>query len=118
MEKAVGAGSRKKHSSQSRLVMTVLQSVCSHGHQLQCGDVKQTFDSGDLIKRGQPLFVRMPPDGIPGESREVWVQLLKKVNGLADGMREWRNGFLATARGIGLETSVLEPCVLVLRSTQ
>ena len=85
---------------------------------LQFGDVHQAFNTGDLIKRGQPLFVRMPPDGIPGESREVWVQLLKKVNGLADGTREWRNGFLATARGIGFETSVLEPCVLVLRDSQ
>ena len=57
-------------------------------------------------------------DGIPGESREVWVQLLGKVNGLADGTREWTNCFLATARGIGFETSVLEPCVLVLRGSQ
>ena len=51
--------------------MTVLQSVCSHGHKLQFGDVQQAFDTGDLIKREQPLFVRMPPDGVPGESREV-----------------------------------------------
>ena len=49
----------------------------------------------------------MPPDGIRGESREVWVQLL------ADGTREWRTG-----RGTGFETSVLEPCVLVLRGSQ
>ena len=97
--------------------MKVLQSVCSHGHKLQFGDVQQAFNTGDPIKRGQPLFVRMPPDGIPCESREVWVQLLKKVNGLADGTREWRNGFLATASGTGFETSVLEPCVLVLRGS-
>ena len=60
----------------------------------------------------------MPPDGIPGESREVWVQLFKKVHGLADDTRKWRNGLLATARGIGFETSVLEPRVLVLRDSQ
>ena len=30
---------------------------------------------------------------------------------LIDGTREWRNCFLATARGLGFETSVLEPCV-------
>ena len=60
----------------------------------------------------------MQPDGVPGESREVWVQLPKTVNGLADGTREWRNCFLATARGLGFETSVLEPCVLVLRGSQ
>ena len=95
--------------------MTVLQSVCSHGHKLQFGDVQQALNIGDPIKREQPLFVRMPPDGVPGESREVWVQLLKTVNGLADGTREWRNCFLATARGLVFETSVLEPCVLVLR---
>ena len=98
--------------------MTVLQSVCSHGHKLQFGYVQQESNIGDLIKRGQPLFVKMPPDGIPGESCEVWVQLLKTVNGLTDGTREWRNCFLATARGIGFETSVFEPCVLVLRGSQ
>ena len=98
--------------------MTVLQSVCSHGHKLQFGDVQQAFNTGEPIKREQPLFVRMPPDGVPGESRDVWVQLLETVIGLADGTGEWRNCFLATARGLGFETSVLEPCVLVLRSTQ
>ena len=57
--------------------MTVLQSVCSHGHKLQFGDVQQAFNTGDPI---QPLFVRMPPDGLPGESRAVWVKLLKTAN--------------------------------------
>ena len=98
--------------------MTVLQSVCSNGHKLQFGDVQQAFSTGDPIKGEQPLFVRMPPDGVPGESHKVRVQLLKTVNGLADGTREWRNCFLATARGLGFETSVLEPCVLVPRSPQ
>ena len=98
--------------------VTVLQSLCSHGHKLQFGDVQQAFDTGDPIKREQPLFVGMPPDGVPCESREVWVQLLKTENGLADGTREWRNCFLATARGLGFETPVLEPCVLVLMGSQ
>ena len=98
--------------------MTVLQSVCSHGHKLQFGDVQQAFHTGDLIMREQPLFVRMPPDGVPGESREVWVQLLKTVNGVADGTREWRNCFLETAKSTRFETSVLGPCVLVLRGSQ
>ena len=98
--------------------VTVLQSVCSHGHKLHFGDVQQAFNNGDPIKREQPLFVRMPPDGVPGEPRDVWVQLLKTVNGLADGTREWRHCFLAAARGLGFETSVLPLCVLVLRSPQ
>ena len=98
--------------------MKVLQSVCSHGHKLQFGDVQQASNTRDPIKRKEPLFVRMPPGGVRGESRGVWVQLLKTVNGLADGTREWRNCFLAAARGLGFETSVLEPCVLVLRNTQ
>ena len=37
--------------------MTVLQSVCSHGHKLQFGDVQQAFNTGDPIKREQSLFV-------------------------------------------------------------
>ena len=52
--------------------MTVLQSVCSHRHKLQFGDVQQAFNTGDPTKRKQPLFVRMPPDGVPGESRVFW----------------------------------------------
>ena len=60
----------------------------------------------------------MPSDGVPGESREFWVQLLKTVDGLADGTKEWRNCFLATARCFGFMASVLEPCVLVLRGSQ
>ena len=83
--------------------MTVLQSVCSHGHKLQFVVAQQSLNTGDPIKRKQPLFVRMPPAGVPGESR---------------GVREWKNSFLAAARGLGFETSVLEPCVLDLRSTQ
>ena len=55
---------------------------------------------------------------VSGESRDVWVQLLKTVNGLADGTRECRKCFFATARGLGFVTSILEPCVLVLRSPQ
>ena len=87
--------------------VTVLQSVCSHGHKLQFGGVQLAFNTGDPISRKEPLFVRMPPDGVPRESRGVWVQLFKSVNGLADGTREWRNCFLAAAT-----------CVLVLRNTQ
>ena len=99
--------------------MTVLQSVCSHGHKLHFGDVQRAFNTGDPIKRKEPLFVRIPPDEVPGKSRGVWVQVLKTVNGVADGTREWRNCFLAAAvRGLGFETSFWELCVLVLRSTQ
>ena len=58
--------------------MTVLQSVCSHGHKVQFGDVQQALNTGDPIKRKEPLFVRMPPGGVPGGSRGVWVQLLKR----------------------------------------
>ena len=82
------------------------------------GMCSRRSNTGGPIKREQPLFVRMPPDGITGKSREVWVQLLKKVHGLSDDTRKWWNGFLTTARGIGFETSVLEPCVLVLRDSQ
>ena len=44
---------------------------CSHGHKLQLGDVQQAFNTGDPNKRKEPLFVRMRPDGVPGESR-LW----------------------------------------------
>ena len=81
--------------------MTVLQSACTHGHKLQFGDVQHAFNTGDPIKREQPLFLRMPPDGVPGESRDVSVQLLKTVNGLADGTREWRNCFSCYSQRIG-----------------
>ena len=34
--------------------VTVLQSMCSHGHKLQFGDVQQAFNTGDPIKRTEP----------------------------------------------------------------
>ena len=47
--------------------MTV--SLCAvMGHKLQFGYVQQAFNTGDPIKRKQPLFVRMPPGGVPGAS--------------------------------------------------
>ena len=70
-------------------------------------NVQQALNTGDPIKKRQPLFVRTLPDGTPGESRDVfWVQLLQTAKGLADGTREWRNCFLATAIRLGFETSV------------
>ena len=98
--------------------MRVLQSVCSRGHKMQVGDVQQAFNIGHPIKREQPLFVRMLPDGVPGESRDVWVQLLKTLNGLGDGTREWRNCFLAAARGLGFERLCWNRVFLVLRGPQ
>ena len=72
--------------------MTVLHSVCSHGHKLQLGDVQQAFNSGDQ-ERTTTLRPNAASGGVPGEPREVWVQLLK-TNGLADGTRAWRTCFL------------------------
>ena len=83
------------------------------------GDVQQAFNTGDPIKRKEPLFVRMPPDGVPGESRDVWVQLPKTVNGQARWHERMEELFpFCSKRGLGFETSVLEPCVLVLRIPQ
>ena len=42
---------------------------------------------------------KIRPDGVPGESRGIWVQLLRTVNGLTDGTREWRNCFLRSIEG-------------------
>ena len=98
--------------------MTVLQSVCSHGHKLQFGDVHSKRSTLGTRPRENNHSLSECLNGVPGEPRGVWVQPFETVNGLADGMREWTNCFLAAARGLGFETSVLEPCVLVLRSSQ
>ena len=51
-----------------------------------------------------------------GESRGVWVQLLKTVNGLADGTREWKNCVLAAARRPAKNTmaSLVWPSTILL----
>ena len=64
------------------------------------------------------VTIKMTKMNASWNAREVWVQLFKKVHGLSDDTRKWRNGLIETARGIGFETSVLEPCVLVLRDSQ
>ena len=82
--------------------MTVPQSVSSHGHKLQFGDVQRAFIAGDPIKRKEPLFVRMPPDGVPGKSRGVWVQLRKTVNRLADGHEKMEELFPCCSQRSGV----------------
>ena len=41
--------------------MTVLQSVCSHGHKLQSGNVLHAFNTFDPIKRQQPSLFECRP---------------------------------------------------------
>ena len=84
--------------------MAVLQSVCSHGHKLQFGDVQQTFNTGDPIKREQPLFVRMPPDG-------VQVNLVMLGCSCSKQLMDW-----PMARENGGTVSLLQPEDWVLRS--
>ena len=67
--------------------MTVSQSVCSYGHTLPFGDVSRLSTPVTRSRENNPSF-RMPHDGVPGEFRDAWVQLLKTGNGLADGTRE------------------------------
>ena len=92
--------------------MTVLQSVCSHGHYNSgtCSrrSILETWSREDTLRQNAARW----------NPRRIAWSLGTVIKGLADGTREWRNGFLATARGIGSETSVLEPCVLVLRGSQ
>ena len=76
------------------------------------------INHGDPIKRKEPPFVRMPLDGVTGEPRGVWVQLLKTVHGLADGTRESGGTVSLLQPEVWFEISVLEPSVLVLRNTQ
>ena len=98
--------------------VTVLQSMCSHGHKLQFGDVQQAFNTGDPIKRTEPSSsgCRLM------ESQESLVvsgcSCLKQSMDWLMAQESGRNCFLAAARGLGFETSVLEPCVLALRNTQ
>ena len=57
----------------------------------------------------------MPLDGVPGESRDVWVQLLMTVNGLADGTREWRNWFSRCCQRSGVRDEVWEHAISKLK---
>ena len=58
------------------------------------------------------------PIGVPRESRDAWVQLLKTVNGLTEKYARMEELLSCDSQSLGFETSVLEPCVLVLRSPQ
>ena len=59
--------------------MTVLQSVCSHGHKLQFGDVQQALTLEIRSSENNHSSSECLPMEVPGESREVWVQLLTTV---------------------------------------
>ena len=90
--------------------MVLMQTLASHGWQLQLGDIKGAFmEAGPLPDGFRPLFAKMPAGGIPV------IEVLGNVYGQNDAPSAWHKTFDSEACQTGWIRSKLDPCLYTLR---
>lgn len=88
-----------------------LQVLVSKKWELIISDVEGAFLQGEPLRRENgKIFVKIPKDGIPGQSSDDVVEVLKCVYGLVDAPRMWWQSFSRTLVGLGMKQSELDPC--------
>ena len=93
-----------------------MQTLASHGWQLQLGDIKGAFlEVGPLPDRFRPLFAKMPAGGIPGVPSDAVIEVLGNVYGQNDAPSAWYKTFDLEACQTGWIRSKLDPCLYTLR---
>ena len=91
---------------------TCLQILASRKWKFVIADVEGAFLQGEPLERKQErFFVKIPREGIPGQTANDVVEVLKCVYGLCDAPRAWWVSFSKTLKDLGMKQSVLDPCV-------
>ena len=81
------------------------------------GDLEEAFLQGKPTERR--LFVRQPPEGIPGLDPRQILQMQKEVYGTVRGTASWRETIVDYLRDDLLyNQSMLDPCIFLLKSTE
>ena len=89
-----------------------LQILASMKWQLIIADVEGVFLQGEpLTRKGGRLFVKIPKEGVPNQSNEDVVEVLKSVYGLSDAPRAWWTNFSNTLKSLGMCQSEFDPCI-------
>lgn len=89
-----------------------LQVISSKQWTLMIADVEGAFLQGEPLRRNRgKIYVKLPKEGVPGQSSQDVVEILKTVYGLADAPRAWWFSFSNTLRQLGMKQSELDPCV-------
>ena len=89
----------------------VLQVIASKKWRLTVADIEGAFLQGHGMKRpGGKVYVKLPPEGVPGVEQDVVVEVCKYVYGLAEAPRQWWLCLSGELEKLGMRRSVLDPC--------
>ena len=96
--------------------MVALQICAGAGWELVVADIETAFLQGGPLRRDSgKLYARAPKEGWPQDRGPVIVELVKAVYGLCDGPLQFFRSLVEIFRDLGLQQSVLDPCLFFYR---
>ena len=97
--------------------MLLMQTIASHGWDLQLGDIKSAFlEAGPLEEKYRPLYAQQPPGGIPNVPSDAVIEVLGNIYGQNDAPASWFSTFCQSAKDGGWQQSAFDSCLFTLRS--
>jgi len=92
--------------------------IASIGGHAGISDVSAAFGQSLKGQRGgKRLFANPPPEGLPGESDDILIELLTEVYGLVSGPPGWRKTLLTKFKDLEFARHPLAPCVVLMYET-
>ena len=95
-------------------VPLALQMLCSIQAKAWVGDVRSAFTQGIKGLRTERLFASPPDGGIPGEDKDILIEVLTEVYGLISGPPAWRNTLISAFKELGFKRHPMAPCVAIM----
>eukprot|EP00971_Amphidinium_carterae_P174689 3462627-Amphidinium_carterae.1 len=97
-------------------MMLFMTALLSFNFDFAVLDVKQAFLQSDPIHRDRGPILVTPCHGIP-LPQDALMELQVAIYGLDDAPFQWRQTLIRFLRGLGMERSLLDACVWILRDS-
>lgn len=111
----IRSGSLSTPTVSSASVKMGFQLSASYRFRVNLIDIAQAFLQGKPLNRAEPIFVELPPGGLPGEPDGVLLELLTGVYGLSDAPSNWHSTLVPWLVESGWEVAETDPCMFILR---
>lgn len=79
------------------------------------GDLEEAFLQGKKTTR--LVYVKQPPEGVPGLHPDQLLKMGKEVYGTVRGSASWRESLVEEIKKLEYEQSCLDPCLFILRAS-
>ena len=96
--------------------INLLLMACASLHfEVHQGDLSEAFLQGKMAER--ELYVKQPPEGVPGLQPSLILRLQKEIYGSVLGPSSWRQTLIEVVMDLGWLPASCDECIFVLRST-